>query len=136
MNTELYYLWQDEQQKGPFTIFQLRSMWNAGTITVETLFSTDATVWKALAELQAVLEPQPAPKETQPLYVTPFHYNKNGKLSGIGVAGVSFGFVLLVMAATIYFEPNGMKHGDEVHFLYLVVSGSFVCLGSWFWARK
>ena len=35
-----YYLHEDGKTRGPFTIGQLRSMWNAGTINLETTFST------------------------------------------------------------------------------------------------
>ncbi len=36
-----YYLWLSNSESGPFTIGQLRSMWNAGGITSATLFRTD-----------------------------------------------------------------------------------------------
>jgi len=33
-----YFIIQDDQTKGPYTMGQLRSMWNAGAITVDTLY--------------------------------------------------------------------------------------------------
>lgn len=37
MSTDSTYLWLNDQQAGPFTALQLRSMWTAGTITAATL---------------------------------------------------------------------------------------------------
>lgn len=38
MSTDATYLWLNDQQAGPFTALQLRSMWTAGTITAATLY--------------------------------------------------------------------------------------------------
>ena len=52
-----YYLHEDGKTRGPFTIGQLRSMWNAGTINLETLFSTaGGSSWSPLKEIVNILE--------------------------------------------------------------------------------
>jgi len=53
-----YYLLLDETTKGPYTIGQLRSMWNTGMITVNTPYCQQGdAAWKSLAEIQPQLEP-------------------------------------------------------------------------------
>ena len=57
--TPTYHLWLDEAAKGPFTLNQLRAMWNQGQLTTETSYSANAGVeWRSLAELIPELEPQ------------------------------------------------------------------------------
>ena len=34
----MYYIYQNDETEGPYTIGQLRSMWNSGTITGNTLY--------------------------------------------------------------------------------------------------
>jgi GYF domain 2 len=53
-----YHLWLEEQAKGPFTLGQLRAMWNSGQITSETRCTSDAgESWFDLSELLDDLEP-------------------------------------------------------------------------------
>ena len=68
MNTStLYYLRQNEQQAGPYTIDQVRSMWQAGTITAHTLYWLEgAASWETLTNLLNVLEPQAVQLYSQP----------------------------------------------------------------------
>lgn len=55
-----YYILQSDETKGPYTIGQLRSMWNSGTITGETLFCEEGyDEWLPLRRLQSELEPAP-----------------------------------------------------------------------------
>ena len=57
-----FYLWQDEKQKGPYTLFQIREMWRAGNITGEALFWQEGNLeWQSISELRELLEP---PKTT------------------------------------------------------------------------
>ncbi len=45
-----YYIRQNEEARGPYTIGQLRSMWNAGNLTGDTLYRKEGSdVWKVLS---------------------------------------------------------------------------------------
>ena len=62
---EKYYLHLDDEQKGPFTIGQLQSMWKAGTILCNTQFFTKANAeWKPLEAILRLLEPDPGPQDS------------------------------------------------------------------------
>ena len=57
----LYYLHRDGTQTGPFTIGQLRSMWQSGSITAQVQYWFEgATEWRPLINILRLLEP-PAP---------------------------------------------------------------------------
>jgi len=61
MKSELYYLWLNEEQKGPFTLEQLRAMWSAGTITIQTRFWKEGMgQWVELKHIISRIETQPA----------------------------------------------------------------------------
>lgn len=63
-----YYLYQNDEPKGPYTLGQLRSMWHAGTITGETHYCVvGSDKWKRLKLMIDELEPtaQP-PQKTAP----------------------------------------------------------------------
>src|SRR6266699_2839494 len=52
-----YLVIQNRETNGPFTIGQLRSMWNSGAITGNTLYSKDGSDdWSTLEDLAAELE--------------------------------------------------------------------------------
>ena len=64
------------ERKGPYTLGQMRAMWNAGTLTGDTLYWRDGqSNWEALSTIQGDLEsavqrpsapmPPPAPQPTQ-----------------------------------------------------------------------
>lgn len=63
-----YYLFQNDETKGPYTLGQLRSMWHAGQITGETHFCpVGGNGWLKLKVIAAQLEnetelPSPQPK--------------------------------------------------------------------------
>lgn len=60
-----YFLLQEQVRKGPFTISQLRSMWNAGAITSETPYWQEGfDDWRPLAAIIDDLEPSaPTPQQ-------------------------------------------------------------------------
>lgn len=64
-----YYLFQNDEPKGPFTLGQLRSMWHAGSITGETHYcEVGSDQWLRLKLLIDQLEPLPKPLPPQPLH--------------------------------------------------------------------
>jgi len=60
-NNTLFFLHRDGAQTGPFTIGQLRSMWQSGSITAQTQYWFEgATEWRPLINILALLEPEAA----------------------------------------------------------------------------
>lgn len=59
-----FYIIENNESRGPFTIGQLRSMWNAGAINLETKFCREGDAeWKSVKEILLLLEP---PKVVEP----------------------------------------------------------------------
>ena len=55
-----FYIIENSEIKGPFTIGQMRSMWNAGTVNLETKFCKEGyDEWAAMKLLLPLLEPPP-----------------------------------------------------------------------------
>ena len=60
LNNTLYYLMLHEQRAGPYTIGQLRSMWQSGAVTTQTQYWFEgAESWQPLIKLRTMLEPAP-----------------------------------------------------------------------------
>ena len=60
-----YYIIQNDETKGPYTIGQLRSMWNAGAITGKVVFCKEGDAeWRPLSTILGELEPLPAAAAT------------------------------------------------------------------------
>ena len=52
-----YYVLQNDETKGPYTLGQLRSMWSSGAITGQTLYCQEGySEWLPLRQLQAELD--------------------------------------------------------------------------------
>lgn len=67
-NRSNYYLWLNEEQTGPFTIVQLRSMWLIGTITGATIYWQEGMQeWHPLSELTSTLEESPVQATPTPI---------------------------------------------------------------------
>ncbi len=57
----LYFLLKGDEQSGPFTIGQLRSMWQSGSITAQTQYWFEgAPEWRPLINILRLLEPESA----------------------------------------------------------------------------
>jgi TM2 domain-containing membrane protein YozV len=55
-----YYILEQEEAKGPFTIGQLRSMWSTGTITINTMHCQQGDEqWRPLTSILHLLETTP-----------------------------------------------------------------------------
>ena len=67
MSDTLYYILLNDQKAGPYTIGQLRAMWQSGAITAQTQYWFDgAADWRPLINLRSMLEPAVAPPNAQP----------------------------------------------------------------------
>ncbi len=70
-----YHVIINEQQAGPYTIDQLRSMWASGSVTLNTLFWADGMAdWQPVRTIVATLQPSrprpiasPTPSSHEPL---------------------------------------------------------------------
>jgi hypothetical protein len=68
-----YSILQNHETKGPYTIGQLRSMWNSGAITGDTLYcEEDSDQWETMERLATELDqPQGPPPLNVPLVAPP-----------------------------------------------------------------
>jgi len=104
-----YHLWLDEAAKGPFTIGQLRSMWNSGQITGETHYTSDAgESWHHLSDIVSELEPASIP----PSFVkTAESFSQRNErrveTSGLAIASLIFAIIGIFPVAII------MGHGAK-----------------------
>lgn len=63
----IYYILQGEETKGPYTIGQLRSLWNSGAITGRTLYWREGfSKWLPLIDMVSELEQTPGPPPANP----------------------------------------------------------------------
>ena len=77
----MYYLWLNETQAGPYTVNQLRGMWQSGQITAQTLYFTDGmTDWMALAAIVSILEESQIAPAAAPQAVTVNNTDGTSKL--------------------------------------------------------
>jgi len=74
MQTQIYYIYYNNHQHGPYVLEQIRGMWNSGTITADTLFWQEGmTDWQEIKHLMLANRPSiPTislkPNITKPLY--------------------------------------------------------------------
>src|SRR5713101_6405846 len=94
-----YYTLQNDETKGPYTLGQLRSMWNAGSITSETLHSQEGySEWLPLSTIIHELEPPAAPP-IEPSPPPQFHQPAaRPQRKGVGVLG---GFLLALLGLLV-----------------------------------
>ncbi len=67
MNDTLYYIVLNQQNAGPYTIGQLRAMWQSGAVTAQTQYWFEgAADWRPLINLRSALEPSVTPPKVEP----------------------------------------------------------------------
>ena len=67
MNDTLYHIVLNEQNAGPYTIGQLRAMWQSGAVTAQTQYWFEgAADWRPLINLRSMLEPSVTPLTVEP----------------------------------------------------------------------
>src|SRR6185436_17116391 len=81
-----YSIIQNRETRGPYTIGQLRSMWNSGAITGDTLYCEEGSDdWRTLSDLLHELEP---PATVLPTPTAQFYDpTPRPKKKGIAIAG-------------------------------------------------
>ncbi len=66
-----YHLYLSNEEQGPYTLYQLKAMWESGTVTLDTLYRTDDIgTWFPLSMIAETLEKKNATQEPLAL-VTP-----------------------------------------------------------------
>jgi len=89
-----YYLYINDEQKGPFTLAQIQSMWRSGNITGQTLYWQQGfDEWFPLSTMIDLLEPPQAPVvQTQPMA----HVTKSTPSDALGIV-----IMLLPLASAV-----------------------------------
>ena len=105
-----YYLHLNDEQRGPYTLGQLQSMWRAGSITGNTLFWQDGrSNWVPLSAILHILEPPPSPPPSvaKPAAKQTPRASPAAKPSQSSTAGCGFLFVLGVIGFVVYLSESG-----------------------------
>src|SRR5712672_1814304 len=95
-----YYIKAKGEERGPFARSQLRSMWNSGTITSDTLFrQSESQDWQPINKIfktdDTIAEPGAPKSETATEAVTPSKKSQAG--------AVTFLIILILAIAAIFF---------------------------------
>ncbi len=129
-NNTLFYLHRDGAQTGPFTIGQLRSMWQSGSITAQTQYWFEgAPEWRPLINILRLLEPPAAAVPVAvPVAATPqitrARYNtRTGLFTGTTL--------LLVKLAVQAIQHLGWKVENVNESVGIVTFETGVSWGSW-----
>jgi len=102
-----YYLYLNDEQKGPYTLSQIQSMWRSGNITGNTLYWQDGfSEWIPLSSILHILEPPPvAPAPSLPRAAV--------KQTLTNTPSDSLGVVIMLLpiasAALMWFWISGMN---------------------------
>jgi hypothetical protein len=100
-NETLYFVEISGQDRGPYTIGQLRSMWQSGAVTASTLYSFEgAAEWSPLIQLREQLEPPPVrpprlPEQEPQIIYTPQKERSGCTLIILIALGIVLGGILL-----------------------------------------
>ncbi|HTJ00295.1 MAG TPA: DUF4339 domain-containing protein [Dongiaceae bacterium] len=128
-----YYVNIAGQTKGPYTIHQLRQMWNAGTVTRQTLYSQEGmSEWLPLGHLQYHLETEPetAAPVASGTPQTPAAPAKRksfglGRIVGLGCLGIFILILLLIFIGALA-GNSGKTASDNKFDAYYTAKTSFV----------
>ncbi len=144
-NHTLYFILSDGKQAGPYTIGQLRSMWQSGIITTETQYYFEgAPNWQPMIKLRSMLEPnsvvknRPASIITRPPRV-PAPPSTAAASSQVGVFLMLAGFAISayfffvydtsVRVESRYVTGFGSVGGGRVNNLGLMQNRQLGCIG-------
>lgn len=93
--SDQYYLWLNDQQAGPYTMIQLRSIWNSGAITSETLYWQEGmSEWIALGTWLEETRPKSIPAPPARVYRPEPKKPKTADVVGSFVSIAFFGWIL------------------------------------------
>jgi hypothetical protein len=66
----MYYFWSNDQQVGPYTMSEVRALWNTGQITADSLYwETGLPDWQPMAAIvHLIQQPEPSPAPVAPSF--------------------------------------------------------------------
>jgi hypothetical protein len=90
-----YYIIQNDETKGPYTLGQLRSMWSAGSITSKTMHCQEGdSRWRQLSVIERELE---TPAAVPPPAAQPAGFRvKKVEFAGVGAIVQIIGLILCI----------------------------------------
>jgi hypothetical protein len=76
----MYYFWANDKQAGPYTLNQVRAMWNSGQVNATTLYwQNGMTTWGHLSQIIHLIEqPNPAPRSIPTKTYAPSEPSREG----------------------------------------------------------
>jgi len=102
-----YYLYLNDEQKGPYTLSQIQSMWRSGNITGNTLYWQDGfSEWIPLSTILHIIEPPPiapAPSIPRAAVKQPITNTPSDSL------GIVIMLLPIASAALMWFWISGMN---------------------------
>lgn len=102
-----YYILESNEAKGPYTLGQLRAMWNSGAVTGQTLHCQEGDAqWQPLHNMLGELEPPAAPPQIPaPIIIQPAYQAAPQRKKRLGVvSGCLFLVLGLPILAIILFS--------------------------------
>jgi hypothetical protein len=105
-----YYILVGEEQKGPYSIGQLKSMWASGQITTNSLYwQPGFSEWRSIKELQGELVDTPVEAYVQPPTASiPQSGNRN-----VGKAEVVMSLIVMSIIIFVMAKCNGCEADDD-----------------------
>lgn len=110
-----YYVLINDETKGPYTMGQLRGMWNSGAVTAQTLHCQEGyDKWTPLSVILDQLEPTVAPpplpgKQTQQDYPSASQLKKKGLGFVVGCIALLFGLLAVVIVMTVITDSSSLS---------------------------
>jgi len=104
----MYYFWANEAQAGPYTLNQVRAMWNSGQINGTTIYWQEGMAgWTPLSAIAHIIE-DPAPVREAPRILEPKPSQPQPSLPAIPVALLFRWLQIAVfgLALIAFFLPN------------------------------
>jgi len=125
MNVLHYYLLINDKYQGPYTLEQIHSMWNSGSLTADTLYWTDGLKrWKSIEVLFKISSTPPLPpkqyqnlsdqQESEPPSNTPNKFNRS-IFWKLAIIGSCFLYILLAIGSSLLLDQQnvGSINGNE-----------------------
>lgn len=118
-----YYILKNDKTEGPYTIGQLRSMWNSGALTGDTLYCEEGyEEWVYLRDLADQLEAQP--DSSSPPVLPPYQFAPDsqpnapkksgvGKAFGVGCLSILVLFILFTILGGMMNDGNSSRDSER-----------------------
>lgn len=112
---ELYTLWLNNENAGPYTLGQLKSMWATGKVTAKTRYWKEgSTEWKRLLEIASELEGTVQPSESPKIAKAEIPQRKKLIHNKVPIICYLALVVLISTLAGIYYLRHGSHAGGTI----------------------